>query len=90
VSAIVRHFSYAELEARLDEIRGAPRDLGRLEMIVRRPSSGERETLAAAKLSCEHGLVGDRWRAGANGRADQLTLMSARVSRATSCTSTST
>jgi hypothetical protein len=76
----------AELEAGLEAIRQSPQDEGRLEMIVRRPRTDEREALEAGELDPEHGLVGDNWktRGTAGGwqppQADrQLTLMNARV-----------
>jgi MOSC domain-containing protein YiiM len=72
-----------ELEAGLPDIRQAPTDAGPLELIVRRPREGERETLDEAVLDNRLGLVGDRWNAGVRGRAPdpehQLTLMSARA-----------
>lgn len=71
--------SYAELEAELDSIRNAPRDEGRLELIVRRPSRDARETLASGVLSLDSGLAGDRWRERAHGKEDQLTLIGTRV-----------
>ena len=37
----------AELAAGLDHIMAAPKDHGRLEMIVRRPRTGQREELNA-------------------------------------------
>jgi MOSC domain-containing protein YiiM len=77
------HLTMAELEAGLAEIRRAPKEAGRLELIVRRPAEGARETLDVGVLDTELGLVGDRWHAGARGRAPdpdtQLTLMSARL-----------
>src|ERR671914_1627491 len=80
---IERHFSTAELEARLEEVRAAPADAGRLELVVRRPVEGEREELEAGELDLVEGLVGDRWAGGKRGRtpdpATQLTLMSARA-----------
>ena len=76
----VRHASRAELEARLATIEAAPRDSGTVEMIVRRPISGEREVLPAAHLSTEEGLVGDRWYAKPTRNvAEQLTLMCTRA-----------
>jgi MOSC domain-containing protein YiiM len=77
----------AELEAGLDEIRRSPKDGGLLEMIVRRPRTGEREILEAAELDLKEGLVGDNWKArGSSGTPDgsphpelQLTLMNSRV-----------
>ena len=56
-----RLLSHAELVAGLPEIERSPRERGSLEMIVRRPKSGEREVLEVAELDVEHGLVGDRW-----------------------------
>lgn len=75
----VRHSSYAELTAGLRDIESSPRERGSLEMIVRRPRSGEREVLAAATLHVDDGLVGDRWANGKRRRSNQLTLMNARV-----------
>lgn len=48
-------------------------------MIVRRPGRGEREVVAAAELDADEGLVGDRWASGKRRRANQLTLMNARL-----------
>jgi MOSC domain-containing protein YiiM len=80
---IERHFSTAELQARLEDVRAAPADAGRLELVVRRPVEGEREELEAGDLDLVEGLVGDRWARGKHGRtpdpATQLTLMAARA-----------
>ena len=53
----------AELEAGLDHLRAAPRGEGVVELIVRRPTVDERETVDEAELDLEDGLVGDSWRA---------------------------
>jgi len=53
----------AELEAGLDHLRAAPRGEGVVELIVRRPTVDERETVDEAQLDLEDGLVGDSWRA---------------------------
>ena len=76
-----REVPLAELEAGLDHILNSPRDGGKLEMIVRRPRSGVREVLDAARLDPDEGLVGDRWAAAALPRRleQQITLMSSRV-----------
>jgi hypothetical protein len=79
VSSPARELDLVELEAGLDFIRNAPRDAGTLEMIVRRPSSGEREELAAARLDPVDGLVGDRWGAALPRGSGQLTLIGSRV-----------
>jgi MOSC domain-containing protein YiiM len=76
-----RHLTADELEAGLDEITRAPKD-GVLEMIVRRPSVGEREMLQEGQLDPAEGLVGDNWKhrgTGTPNAAVQLTVMNARV-----------
>lgn len=77
----VLHRTLAELTAALPELKAAPREQGRLELIVRRPESGEREVLREGELSLAEGLVGDRWARGArpNGDADQVTIIGART-----------
>jgi hypothetical protein len=52
----------AELEAGLDAVRAAPPDSGRVELIVRRPAVGERDTIEEGQLDAGVGLVGDSWR----------------------------
>jgi len=74
-----RFLSLAELDAGIAEIQSAPREQGVLQLIVRRPKSGEREVLETAELDVEAGLVGDRWAAGKRHREHQLTLMNARA-----------
>jgi hypothetical protein len=77
----------ATLNAGLDLILAAPKDEGRIELIVRRPAVDARETVTEATLDPVEGLVGDCWRergsasmpdGSANPKA-QLTLMNARV-----------
>lgn len=73
--------------AGLDQVAGAPSDGGRLELIVRRPVPGERETLDSGELTLEDGLLGDGWlargsRHTADGSAEparQITLMNCRA-----------
>jgi hypothetical protein len=85
----VEHATAAALEAGLDDVRLAPGDHGRVELIVRRPAENEREVVAIGALDRDEGLVGDAWRArssppAADGWPDgdrQLTLMSSRVAR---------
>ena len=75
-----------ELERRWDDLRGLDASEGSLELIVVRPSVGERTTPESGQISLEGGLVGDRWRANARthddgtlDRDNQLTLMSTAV-----------
>jgi hypothetical protein len=77
----------AELEAGLDDIRRSPKDEGALELIVRRPSVGERESLAEGELDVVQGLVGDTWSTRGSRRSKdglahpemQINVMNARV-----------
>jgi hypothetical protein len=55
------HRTAAELEAGLEAVRRAPREAGVLELIVRRPAVGARETLAEGTLDPARGLLGDNW-----------------------------
>ncbi|MEL7208423.1 MAG: MOSC domain-containing protein, partial [Actinomycetota bacterium] len=84
------HRTTAELDSRLDDIRDAPRDVGRLELIVQRPAETERVVVESGELDEADGLAGDNWRArgsrhtedGAAEPERQLTLMGARAIRA--------
>lgn len=77
----------ADLERGLDHIRAAPKDLGVLELIVRRPAVDEREVLEAGGLDEADGLVGDTWRSRSSSRMPeggphpdmQLNLINARA-----------
>jgi MOSC domain-containing protein YiiM len=81
----VTNLSIAELEAGMEVIRQAPKDLGVLRMIVRRPWEDGRETVQQAELSLMEGLVGDTWKTRGNrhmpdGSANpqtQITIMNA-------------
>jgi hypothetical protein len=83
----VEHKPLEELRAGVDEIRRAPPDRGRVELIVRRPAVDGREVLAEATLDRTEGLVGDTWSQRGSSRTDdgsshpgmQLTLMSTRA-----------
>jgi len=73
--------------AGLPEVKGSPGDHGVLELIVRRPSPGEREVLEMGELTLQDGLAGDGWLVrGSRGTPDgssevarQLTLMNSRA-----------
>ncbi|MGH2838371.1 MAG: MOSC domain-containing protein [Thermoleophilaceae bacterium] len=76
-----------EVSADLDHVRDAPKETGRVELIVRRPAVEEREVVEEAELDPTEGLVGDCWRTrGSSSMPDgsanpdaQLTLMNARA-----------
>lgn len=81
------HRTAAELGAGLDEVRAAPADGGRVELLVRRPAVEEREVVGEVKLDPDVGMVGDNWlargsRRSPDGAAEpdkQLTLINARL-----------
>lgn len=73
-----------QLDAGLDHVRGSPREVGIVEMIVCRPHEDEREVVDEGELDLDLGLVGDNWkdRGSPGGAADperQLTLMNSRL-----------
>jgi MOSC domain-containing protein YiiM len=81
------HVDNDTLEAGVPEVLDAPKDEGRVELIVRRPAVDEREVLDEAELVEGEGLAGDTWRARGSRRtpdgqanpAAQLTVMNARA-----------
>ena len=83
----MKHLTTEELDAGLDEIRRSPKDEGVLELIVRRPSVGEREVLDEGRLDVTEGLVGDTWSSRGSRRSNdglahpdmQLNIMNSRV-----------
>jgi hypothetical protein len=87
-AAYVQHLTTAELEAALDDLRAAPRDVGTVELVVRRPAVDEREILAEGRLDRAVGLVGDTWSQRGSSRTDdggphpemQLNVINARLS----------
>lgn len=82
------HISVASLEEGLDHVRNSPTDVGRVELIVRRPAVDEREVLDEGILDLDEGLVGDTWKIrGSSRTADgsshpdmQLNIINARLS----------
>ena len=56
-----RHLPLAELEERLAALPPAPRDAGRLEIIVRRLPDGSRELPERVALDPDVGVPGDGW-----------------------------
>jgi hypothetical protein len=68
-----------DLHAELPHLAASPRDVGTVELIVRRPVVDEREVITSAHITAGHGLNGDRW--GARERRTnhtEITLMNAR------------
>lgn len=83
----MEHVTTDELAAGVEQVRRAPEDDGRVEMIVRRPAVGTREVLVEGDLDPVTGLLGDTWRERGSSRtpdaaADpdaQVTVMNARA-----------
>lgn len=83
----VTHRTADELLAGLRDIEAAPRDVGRVELIVRRPSEGEREVLQTGVLNHSDGIEGDTWNQRSSKRTSdgsphpdmQLNIMNARA-----------
>jgi hypothetical protein len=81
------HLTAGELLAGLAHIRLAPADDGMLELIVRRPTVGEREVLEEGQLDVTDGLLGDTWKQRPSSRTPdgsphpdcQINIMGARV-----------
>jgi MOSC domain-containing protein YiiM len=73
------HLELSALEAGLAGIRQSPAQVGTVDLIVRRPTSDEREILAEAHLDSTGGLVGDRWARDDADPVRQITVMNARV-----------
>lgn len=84
-----RHASAFELEQGLAHVLASPRERGRLDAIVIRPTANERRTLTMAFLSPERGVAGDRWfddpylrlEDGSPDPQNQVSLMNARILR---------
>lgn len=74
-----RHLTQTELEAGLDLIRQAPKDVGVVRLIVSRPSVERREILEAGEFDVERGLVGDGWGERDGRFESQITLMNSRA-----------
>ena len=79
----------AQLDAGLDDVRSAPADRGRVELIVARPATDRRTLLDRGRLDPAVGLVVDTWAERPSSRTADgsahpdmaLTLMNARFAR---------
>ncbi len=70
----------------LSRLPNSPATLGRLELIVVRPRTGERIEPEAVEVSVKRGIHGDRWEHDAQRRiGSQVSLMNVHVLRAISC-----
>lgn len=81
------HVPFESLMARVDLIRQSPKLAATLDLIVRRPAVGVRESITEAQLDEVNGLVGDGWiQRGSSRTKDggpnpdaQLTIMNSRA-----------
>ena len=74
------HLSLAELERGLQALSLPPRDVGRVALIVRRPTSGVHDSLDAVRLTTEEGIPDDHWNRGSRKLDAQLTVIRRDVS----------
>jgi hypothetical protein len=82
----VKYLNRDELETSLTQLTSPPDD-GVLDLIVRRPTIGQREVLPTGTLDLHEGLVGDNWRTRGSSRTPdksshpdmQLNVMNSRV-----------
>lgn len=80
------HLTHAEIDAAMPHILAAPKDTGRIELLVRRPKVNAREVIETGELHIENGLVGDNWLTRGSSRTEdgfghpemQLNLMNIR------------
>ena len=87
IETTMKHLTMDELEAALDHLRDAPKDDGRVHLIVRRPTVNEREVLEEAELDTVLGLIGDSWNVRPSSKTPdgsphpemQINIMNARV-----------
>lgn len=83
----MNHFTFADITARLDWVLASPKQQGRVESLVVRPSVNERQMVASALFSPAQGVAGDNWHSHcwkklANGKSDpevQVAIMNARM-----------
>jgi len=58
---MAEHLDSADLAAGLAGILAAPKDVGRLDMIVTRPETDAREVLESCRITLAGGVPGDHW-----------------------------
>lgn len=75
----MNHLTTAEIEAALESVLASPKDVGVLELIVRRPRENEREELETGELDVEKGLVGDNWFGSGRAIDSQITMINSRL-----------
>ncbi len=83
----MKYVTLNDIENRMPWVLDSPGDKGRVELIVARPKTNEREVLSQALFSSEAGVAGDNWQKQcwktlASGQADpvvQVAIMNARM-----------
>ena len=83
----IKIMTMEELEAGLDYISQSPKNVGIVDLIVRRPNMGGREIIPEAELHPDEGLMGDNWKSRGSSRSDngkahketQITLINSRL-----------
>ena len=70
-----------QIEAGMSDVLASPRDRGKLEAIVIRPTQDQRELRETVYLSPAGGVEGDRWVSSKGDPRAQVSLMNARLLR---------
>jgi MOSC domain-containing protein YiiM len=80
---MIEKLSKDRLEQKFLSLSHSPKDFGTIELIVSRPSIGERQILKTAQITKEEGLIGDNWKErnykGGPNLQMQITLMNSKV-----------
>ncbi|MBL1275715.1 MAG: hypothetical protein COB30_006485 [Ectothiorhodospiraceae bacterium] len=82
-----KHATLPEIKEKMDWVLAAPKDNGRVELLVVRPAVNQRETPQQVMFTPQLGVVGDNWLADCwkkrpNGESDpevQVAIMNARM-----------
>jgi MOSC domain-containing protein YiiM len=79
-NASALHQTLAQLEAGLRSLPEAPKDSGRVALIVCRRAPGEHEAIEKVQLSLEEGVTGDEWKRRGGQLDAQITIIRRDVS----------
>ena len=76
----MKNLTQSEIESILPNVLEAPKDEGKINMIVVRRKSGQRETRNEVYVSAELGVEGDRWfQSSKREKGAQITWMNSRI-----------
>ncbi len=81
-----KHLTWSEIESNMEYVLESPKDVGSVELLVRRPRINERDVIGTSFVDTREGLEGDNWLTRGSSRTNnglghpdmQLTLMNYR------------